>query len=194
MAYAEVSDIEARWRELSTSEQERAAVLIEDASAMLDSLVIVDDTDEQQEALLKTVCCSMVIRAMSASESDTFGANSMSMTERPSSSGNRPTEPGSPRARRSTTSVRTAPCAARARLISTQAIPPPPLSPLSTPSPPLMLTAHPSSSLRTAMAPGHPRAVRSITWAPTASCERAARAISLPTIPCGKPSDKAYED
>lgn len=83
MAYAEVSDIEARWRELSTDEQARAAVLIDDASAMLDSLVAVDDEDDKQAALLKTVCCSMVIRAMSATEADSFGANSMSMTAGP---------------------------------------------------------------------------------------------------------------
>ena len=83
MAYAEVSDIESRWRELSTDEQARASVLIDDASAMLDSLVTVDETDEKQAALLKTVCCSMVIRSMSATESDGFGASSMSMTAGP---------------------------------------------------------------------------------------------------------------
>ena len=80
MAYAEVSDIESRWRELSTDEQARAAVLLDDASAMLTQLVDVDETDEQQAALLKTVCCSMVTRTMSATESDSFGASNMSMT------------------------------------------------------------------------------------------------------------------
>lgn len=80
MAYADVSDLEARWRELSTDEQARAAVLLDDASAMLTQLVDVDETDEQQAALLKTVCCSMVTRTMSATESDSFGASNMSMT------------------------------------------------------------------------------------------------------------------
>lgn len=80
MAYADVSDLESRWRELSTDEQARAAVLLDDASAMLAQLVDVDETDEQQAALLKTVCCSMVTRTMSATESDSFGASNMSMT------------------------------------------------------------------------------------------------------------------
>lgn len=83
MAFAEVSDIESRWRELSTTEQTRASVLIDDASAMLTALVNVDTDDEEQAQLLKQVCCSMVIRAMSATESDAFGASQMSMTAGP---------------------------------------------------------------------------------------------------------------
>ena len=83
MAFAEVSDIESRWRELSTSEESRASVLIDDASAMLAALVDVDENDEEQEQLLNIVCCNMVIRAMSASEYDAFGASQMSMTAGP---------------------------------------------------------------------------------------------------------------
>lgn len=83
MAFAEVSDIESRWRSLSADEQDRAGVLSEDASAMLAALVAVDAEDEQQAGLLRTVCCSMVIRAMSASLADSFGATSMSMTAGP---------------------------------------------------------------------------------------------------------------
>lgn len=83
MAYAEVSDIEARWRELSTDEESRATALIDDASAMLAELVDIRDGDEQQAELLKIVCCNMVIRAMSASEFDAFGASQMSMTAGP---------------------------------------------------------------------------------------------------------------
>lgn len=83
MAYAEVSDIESRWRELSTDEQSRASVLIDDASAMLTALVDVDTDDDEQAQLLKQVCCSMVIRAMSATEADAFGASQMSMTAGP---------------------------------------------------------------------------------------------------------------
>lgn len=83
MAFAEVSDIESRWRELSTDEQSRASVLIDDASAMLTALVDVDTDDDEQAQLLKQVCCSMVIRAMSATEADAFGASQMSMTAGP---------------------------------------------------------------------------------------------------------------
>lgn len=83
MAYAEVSDIESRWRELSTTEQSRASVLIDDASAMLTALVAIDTDDDEQAQLLKQVCCSMVIRAMSATEADAFGASQMSMTAGP---------------------------------------------------------------------------------------------------------------
>lgn len=83
MAFALVSDIEARWRDLSTAEEGRASVLIDDASAMLEQLVDVDATDTKQAELLKAVCCNMVIRAMSASDYDAFGASQMSMTAGP---------------------------------------------------------------------------------------------------------------
>lgn len=83
MAYAAVSDIEARWRTLSDSEQARAAVLLDDAAAILDAFVTVDATDEEQAALLKQVSCSMVIRAMSATETDSFGVSQSSMTAGP---------------------------------------------------------------------------------------------------------------
>ena len=80
MAFALVSDIEARWRDLSTSEESRASVLIDDASAMLNSMVTVDPSDEQQAALLKTVCCSMVIRSMTATAAENYGVSQASMT------------------------------------------------------------------------------------------------------------------
>ena len=83
MAYAEVSDIETRWRDLSTDEESRATALLDDASTMLNGLVDVDAADDAQLQLLKIVCCSMVIRAMSASEYDAFGASQMSMTAGP---------------------------------------------------------------------------------------------------------------
>ena len=83
MAFAEVSDIEARWHPLSSEEQERAEVLLEDASAMLSELVKVDESDEEQADLLKIVSCNMVIRSMSATEHDSFGATNMSMTAGP---------------------------------------------------------------------------------------------------------------
>ena len=83
MPFADVSDLESRWRVLSDEEQARATALLGDASAILAASVKVDEADEQQAALLKTVCCSMVIRAMSASESDNFGTSSMSITAGP---------------------------------------------------------------------------------------------------------------
>lgn len=83
MAYATVSDIESRWRALSQDEQSRASVLIDDASAMLTALVSINEGDTEQEQLLKQVCCSMVIRAMSATEADTFGVSQTSMTAGP---------------------------------------------------------------------------------------------------------------
>lgn len=83
MAFAQVSDIEARWRDLDETEEARASVLIDDASAILSSLVTVVDGDTAQAANLKTVCCNMVIRAMSATESDIFGVSSSSVTAGP---------------------------------------------------------------------------------------------------------------
>jgi hypothetical protein len=83
MAYADVSDLEARWRTLTDDEQARAAVLLDDASAMLAALVTVDDTDEQQAALLKIVTCNMVQRAMSVASDDgvdLYGVTQQSMT------------------------------------------------------------------------------------------------------------------
>lgn len=83
MAFADVSDLESRWRELSTAEEARANVLLDDASAMLSALVEVDSSDAGQAELLKMVCCDMVIRAMSATAADTFGVSQTSMTAGP---------------------------------------------------------------------------------------------------------------
>ena len=83
MAFADVSDLESRWRELSTEEEARANVLLGDASAMLSALVEVDSSDYEQSQLLKMVCCDMVIRAMSATAADAFGVSQTSMTAGP---------------------------------------------------------------------------------------------------------------
>lgn len=77
MAYATVDDLEARWRTLDTDEEAKATVLLDDASVMLTEQVDVDPEDTQQAALLKIVCCAMVIRAMLASESDAYGVSQM---------------------------------------------------------------------------------------------------------------------
>lgn len=84
MAYADVSDIEARWRALDADEAERAAVLLEDASAMLAARVDVDASDQAQAAALKMVACNMVIRVMGAGGAGgAYGATSASMTGGP---------------------------------------------------------------------------------------------------------------
>ena len=83
MAFAVVSDIESRWRDLSTDEEARASVLIDDATAMLSALVKVDASDEEQALLLKVVCCDMVIRAMAQSGMDTFGVSQAAITAGP---------------------------------------------------------------------------------------------------------------
>lgn len=79
MAYATVDDLEARWRPLSTTEQDRAEVLLDDAAVYLSALVTVDDSDQAQADVLKVVSCSMVQRVMS-SDVDTFGVSQASMT------------------------------------------------------------------------------------------------------------------
>jgi hypothetical protein len=79
MAFATVADLEARWRPLTTEEESRASVLLDDAAVYLSALVTVDPTDEEQAAVLKTVSCSMVQRVMSA-DVDTYGLSQTSMT------------------------------------------------------------------------------------------------------------------
>lgn len=69
--FAAVEDLEARWRALDPSEAARAAVLLEDATAMLSrglasSGIQIDESDESFAQALKAVCCSMVRRAMTA--------------------------------------------------------------------------------------------------------------------------------
>lgn len=84
MLFADVSDLEARWHTLDESEAAKAETLLSDASAILARLIgeiDISDTDYMQ--LLKQVCCNMVIRAMSATESDNYGVDSMSMTAGP---------------------------------------------------------------------------------------------------------------
>jgi hypothetical protein len=79
MAYADVSDLEVRWRTLTEDEQARAEALLDDASAMLDAYTTVDETDEKQLNLLKIVVCNMVERAMSTG-GDMYGVTQQSMT------------------------------------------------------------------------------------------------------------------
>ena len=77
MAYATISDIESRiGRDLSTDEQARASVLLDDAANILNALANVDDADP---ALLTQVNADMVIRTMTA-PTDAYGVSNMSMT------------------------------------------------------------------------------------------------------------------
>ena len=69
--FASVGDLEARWRVLDTAEQDRAEVLLHDASVMLAielrrSRVPIDPDDELQSDSLTAVCCQMVRRVMVA--------------------------------------------------------------------------------------------------------------------------------
>lgn len=81
MAYADASDIEARWRALSADEETRADALLDDASAILNKLVKVDESDTEQAELLKIVCCDMVIRSLSSTAG--AGIDQSSMTAGP---------------------------------------------------------------------------------------------------------------
>ena len=76
-AFATHKDIEARWRTLTADEQNRADTLLEDASAVLSTLVTVDEEDEDQAAILKQVCCHMVMRSMIASASSAYGVDEL---------------------------------------------------------------------------------------------------------------------
>ena len=79
MAYADVSDLEVRWRTLTDEEQARAEALLDDASAMLGAYITVDETDDKQLNLLKIITCNMVERAMSTG-GDMYGVTQQSMT------------------------------------------------------------------------------------------------------------------
>lgn len=68
MAYASVEDLAARWRPLSTEEEARATVLLDDAAVKIDAVSAVSDPATDQElAARKIVSCEMVKRAMAAS-------------------------------------------------------------------------------------------------------------------------------
>ena len=82
MAYATVSDLEARWRELTADEETKAGVLLDDAAAILDTLAVFDSSDPNVAANLRTVSCNMVMRSMSSS-ADAVGMSQGSMTAGP---------------------------------------------------------------------------------------------------------------
>lgn len=82
MAYATVEDVEGRWHSLTSDEQERCALLLDDAAVAIDMLTTVG---ESKLEAAKIVSCNMVIRAMAASDSqnDAFGATSVTTTAGP---------------------------------------------------------------------------------------------------------------
>lgn len=80
MAYATVEDLEARYGELTDEQQEQASVLLDDAAVLIDCMASIDTEDETRMAAAKAVSCSMVNRALSASESDMYGVSQQTMT------------------------------------------------------------------------------------------------------------------
>lgn len=80
MAYATVEDLEARYGELFDERQEQASVLLDDAAVLIDCMASIDTGDETRMAAAKAVSCSMVNRALSASESDMYGVSQQTMT------------------------------------------------------------------------------------------------------------------
>jgi hypothetical protein len=65
MAYAIITDLESRWRTLSTAEKTRATTLLDDAAVRLDAECPPSDPIDDADAR-KIVSCEMVKRAMSA--------------------------------------------------------------------------------------------------------------------------------
>ena len=76
MAYATVSDVQARMmRTMDTAEQAVCAVLLDDAAVLIDAY-----RPEATAAAKETVSCRIVIRAMSASDGVPMGATQGSMS------------------------------------------------------------------------------------------------------------------
>ena len=65
MAYAEIGDLEARWRPLSDDEKTRAGTLLDDAAVIIDT-ACPPASPLTDAAARKMVSCSIVKRAMSA--------------------------------------------------------------------------------------------------------------------------------
>ena len=74
-AFASVDDLESRWRDMDPSEKARAAVLLEDAAAIITAAldqarIKVDKQDKVQAANLVRVSCAMVQRAMAQGDGE----------------------------------------------------------------------------------------------------------------------------
>lgn len=66
--FAEVSDLEARWRTLTTSESTKATELLADASDVI--MTTCSAWESASEATLKRIACAMVKRAMASPVTD----------------------------------------------------------------------------------------------------------------------------
>lgn len=67
MAYATTDDLAERWRDLPEDERRRAAVLLDDAAAILDSLMARHGVGPAgREEQLRYVSCQMVRRSMAS--------------------------------------------------------------------------------------------------------------------------------
>lgn len=85
MAYATVADLEARLgRPLTEDERAQASALLDDAAAMLTTLVgVIDSEDMVQAANLKTVSCAMVARAILSGANGAYGVTDSTATMGP---------------------------------------------------------------------------------------------------------------
>lgn len=74
-AFATVKDLESRWRDMDSSEKARAAVLLQDAAAIImaaleQAHIEIEEDDETQAANLVRVSCAMVQRAMAQGDGE----------------------------------------------------------------------------------------------------------------------------
>lgn len=65
-AFADVTDVEARWRPLTAGEKSRCKVLLEDASSLIRDTI--PTWEEASAATLKRIACAVVVRAMNTPE------------------------------------------------------------------------------------------------------------------------------
>ncbi|WP_326600510.1 Gp19/Gp15/Gp42 family protein [Rhodococcus sp. PD04] len=72
VAFAEATDLERRWRSLSTAEKASATVLLEDASVAIraECLDAGIDADDLPADLTRMVACAIVKRSMQAATSE----------------------------------------------------------------------------------------------------------------------------
>lgn len=74
-AFATVKDLESRWRVMDSREKAQAAVLLQDAAAIImaalkQARIKVDPQDQVQAANLVRVSCAMVQRAMAQGDGE----------------------------------------------------------------------------------------------------------------------------
>lgn len=79
--FATYTELEARWRTLTTAERAKATTLLSDASAIIRARFASAGKEyyEVEDDILKQVCCAMVRRVMDL-PSDLFGVSQSSQT------------------------------------------------------------------------------------------------------------------